>query len=183
LRWSVLKFWPELVVILDEDGCAGRVPSTAGAATAMPLHSKFAGFLLTLSLCLSSIASADESPADLPGAKIASAEQTKRMLDSGVPVVDTRVGNEFAESHVKGAINVPYKERSAKARDFDAAQDSFDLAKLPADKGKAVVFYCNAGECWKSYKASTVALRAGYREVYWFRGGLPEWKRMGFPVE
>src|SRR5207244_2116780 len=96
-------------------------------------HSKFAVFLLTLSLCVSPIASASESPVDLPGAKIASAEQAKRMLGSGVPVVDTRVGNEFAESHIKGAINVPYKERSTKTRDFDAAQDSFDLAKLPAD--------------------------------------------------
>jgi len=131
----------------------------------------------------SPLANADESPADLPGAKISSAEQVKRMLDKGVPVVDTRVGNEFAESHIRGAINIPYKEGSRKARDFDAAQDSFDLAKLPADKGKPIVFYCNAGECWKSYKASTVALRAGYREVYWFRGGLPEWKKMGLPVD
>ena len=129
------------------------------------------------------MANAEETPATVPGAKILSAEQVKRMLDQGVPVVDTRVGNEFAESHIRGAISVPYKERSRKARDFDAAQDSFDFEKLPADKGKPIVFYCNAGECWKSYKASTVALRAGYREVYWFRGGLPEWKKMGLPVD
>jgi len=149
----------------------------------VPFHPKFTVLLFVLSLFQPAIANANETPADLPGAKISSAEQVKRMLDKGVPVVDTRVGNEFAESHIRGAVSVPYKERSRKARDFDAAQDSFDLAKLPADKGKPIVFYCNAGECWKSYKASTLALRAGYREVYWFRGGLPEWKKMGLPVD
>ena len=149
----------------------------------VPFLLKFTALLFVLSLCQASIASAEQTPADIPGAKILSAEQVKRMLDKGVPVVDTRVGNEFAESHIRGAISVPYKERSRKARDFDAAQDSFDLAKLPADKGKPIVFYCNAGECWKSYKASTIALRAGYRDVHWFRGGLPEWKKMGLPVD
>ena len=144
---------------------------------------KFKVLLFVLSLCQASIANADQTPADIPGAKILSAGEVKRMLDRGVPVVDTRVGNEFAESHIRGAINVPYKEHSRKARDFDATQDSFDFAKLPADKGKPIVFYCNSGDCWKSYKATTVALRAGYREVYWFRGGLPEWKKMGLPVD
>src|SRR5262245_26433484 len=134
----------------------------------MTFHLKLALFLLALGLCQWPVARAEESPAELPGAKIVSAEQVKRMLDKGVPVVDTRVGNEYAEAHIRGAISVPYKERSTKARDFDAGQDSFDLSKLPADKAKPIVFYCNAGECWKSFKASTVALRSGYREVYWF---------------
>src|SRR5438128_2327276 len=138
----------------------------------MPVRFLLSVTLFGLALWQSPIANAEQTPSDIPGAKISSAEDVKHMLDKGVPVVDTRVRNEFAESHIRGAISVPYKEHSRKARDFDAAQDSFDLAKLPADKGKPIVFYCNAGECWKSYKATTVAVRAGYREVYWFRGGL-----------
>ncbi len=127
--------------------------------------------LFALSCIQPLIANALEVPLELPGATLVSAGQVKLMMDQGVLVVDTRVGNEFAESHIKGAINVPYKENSRKVRDFDAAQDSFDLSKLPADKAKPIVFYCNAGACWKSYKASTMALRAGYPQVYWFRGG------------
>ena len=87
------------------------------------------------------VAGANDTPADLQGATIASAEQVKRMVDRGVLLVDTRVGNEFAESHIKGAINIPYKERSPKAREFDASQDSFNLSKLPPDKGQPVIFY------------------------------------------
>lgn len=78
---------------------------------------------------------------------------------------------------------MPYKEKSAKAADFDASQDSFDVSKLPSDKNAPLVIYCNSGECWKSYKASVAALKAGYKKVYWFRGGFPEWKAKGYAVE
>jgi rhodanese-related sulfurtransferase len=128
-------------------------------------------------------ASAAETPASLSGVTLVSAERAKALAESGAVVIDTRAANEYAEQHIKGAKSVPYREKSVKAANFDAAQDSFDLAKLPADKGAPVVFYCNAGECWKSYKASVVAQRAGYKAIHWLRGGIPEWKSKGLPVE
>ncbi|MFO1267553.1 MAG: rhodanese-like domain-containing protein [Rubrivivax sp.] len=128
-------------------------------------------------------ATAAETPAALAGAKVVNAEEVKKLLDAGVPVIDTRVAAEYAEKTIKGAKSVPYKEKSAKAADFDAAQDHFDLSKLPADKGAPVVFFCNAGECWKSYKASVVAVKAGYSKVQWFRGGFPEWSSKGLPTQ
>lgn len=142
---------------------------------------------LPVVLCASALvalpATAAETPATLAGATLVSADQVKSLMDKGAPVIDTRVAAEYAEAHIKGAKSVPYKEKSAKAADFDAAADSFDLAKLPPDKAAPVVFYCNAGECWKSYKASSAAIKAGYKAVNWFRGGLPEWKAKGYPVE
>ncbi len=45
------------------------------------------------------------------------------------------------------------------------------------------MFYCNAGACWKGYKAAVVAIRAGYRKVHWFRGGLPAWQARSYPVD
>ena len=118
---------------------------------------------------------AAETPATLAGTKLVNAAEVKKMLDSGVPVIDTRVAAEYAEKTIKGAKSVPYKEKSAKDAGFDASQDQFDLSKLPADKAAPVVFFCNAGECWKSYKASVVAAKAGYSKINWFRGGMPEW--------
>jgi rhodanese-related sulfurtransferase len=128
-------------------------------------------------------AQAAETPGTLAGAVVVGADKVKSMAEAGVPVFDTRVANEYAEAHIKGAKNVPYKEKSAKSTDFDPSQDSFDLKKLPQDKGAPLVFYCNAGECWKSYKASAAAVKAGYTKVHWFRGGMPEWKAKGYPVE
>ena len=129
------------------------------------------------------VAHAQQTPEALTGVRIVNAEEVQKLMQSGVPVFDTRVANEYAEEHVKGAKSVPYKEKSAKAVDFDAKLDTFDLAKLPADKGAPLVFYCNAGECWKSYKASVAASRAGYTKINWFRGGMPEWKTRKLPTE
>ena len=66
---------------------------------------------------------------------------------------------------------------------FDASQDEFNLAKLPADKGAAVVLYCNGPECWKSFKSSSAAIKGGYTNVLWYRLGFPDWKAKGLPVE
>jgi rhodanese-related sulfurtransferase len=105
------------------------------------------------------------------------------MMDKGVPVIDARTPTEFAEGHIKGATLVAYKEKSEKKVGFDASGDSFDLSKLPADKNAMVVLYCNAADCWKSYKAGTMAIKAGYKKIQWMRGGFPEWKAKGYPTE
>lgn len=128
-------------------------------------------------------AHASETPKSLAGVKLVGAEEVKKMLDAGVPVIDTRVATEYADKTIKGAKSVPYREKSAKDVGFDASQDQFDLAKLPADKKAPVVMFCNAGECWKSYKASVVAVKAGYTNVHWFRGGMPEWTSKGLPTQ
>ena len=140
--------------------------------------------LLALTLFTSiSLAATVETPTSLKGTELVDATKAKSLMDSGVKIIDTRVAIEFAEAHIKGATNVPYKEKSAKAIDFDASQDSFDVAKLPADKNAAIIMQCNGPECWKSYKASVAAMKAGYKKIYWFRGGFPEWKAKGYPVE
>jgi rhodanese-related sulfurtransferase len=145
------------------------------------LLARTAGALLLAAGALA--AAAGETPASLAGVTVVTAEQARKMIDAGVPVIDTRVANEYAEEHIKGARSVPYKEKSAKDVKFDPKEDSFDLAKLPAAKNAPLIFYCNAGECWKSYKASKVASEAGYTKIQWLRGGIPEWKTKGYPVE
>lgn len=138
--------------------------------------------LITLFLSLS--AHAGETPSTLTGATVVDAAKVKSMMDAGATtVVDARVANEYAESHIKGSVSIPYKEKSAKDINFDSKLDSFDLSKLPSDKNAKIVMYCNAGECWKSYKAAKAAIQGGYKSIFWFRGGIPEWKSKGFPVE
>jgi rhodanese-related sulfurtransferase len=128
-------------------------------------------------------AHAGDTPASLDGATVVTADKAKSLMEGGAVMIDSRVANEYADGHIKGAHSVPYKEKSAKAADYDATQDSFDLAKLPGDKGAAVIFACNGAECWKSYKAAHAAVKAGYKKVFWFRGGFPEWKAKGYAVE
>lgn len=153
-------------------------------AKAMDVKKLMFAVLSAAAFVLASVsAHAAETPNSLEGTTLINADKAKELHDKGVAVIDSRVANEFAEAHIKGAISVPYKEKSAKAVDFDASQDSFDLSKLPADKNAPVIVYCNAGECWKSYKAAKAMVKAGYKKVYWFRGGFPEWKAKGYPTE
>lgn len=124
-----------------------------------------------------------DNPDKVSGATIVTADKAKELIAKGAAVFDVRSANEFAEGHIKGAKLAAYKEKSAKVADFDAAADQFDLAKLPADKNAEMIFYCNGLDCWKSYKATVTAVKAGYKKIYWLRGGLPEWKSKGGAVE
>ncbi len=134
---------------------------------------------LGLTCIFANPAFAGDTPHGLAGVKIINATEVKELMAAGVPLYDVRVVSEYAEEHIKGATSLPYKEKSKKDIDYDAAQDGFDDTKLPAAK---MIFYCNAGECWKSYKASKWAVAKGKKEVYWFRTGIPEWKKLKFDV-
>jgi PQQ-dependent catabolism-associated CXXCW motif protein len=45
-----------------------------------------------------------------------------------------------------------------------------------------LVFFCAGVQCWESYNAALRALRMGYREVYWYRGGVDAWRAAGLPL-
>ncbi len=135
-------------------------------------------------LVLSGSALAQETPAAAPaGVKLVEAKAVQDLLAKGAVLIDTRRANEFAEATIKGAISVPYDpEKSAKDANFDAAQDKYDMGKI-ADKNKDYVVFCNSGTCWKSYKAAVVMAKAGYKNVHWYRNGVPDWKARKLPME
>ncbi len=142
--------------------------------------------ILLLSLCAFVIlptALAADTPTSEKGIMVVDPLKAKSLMDTGVPIFDCRVANEYVEAHIKGAKNIPYKEKSEKVREFNASLDSFDLTKLPADKAAPLILYCNGPECWKSYKASVTSVRAGYKKIFWLRTGIPDWKSKGLPIE
>ena len=121
------------------------------------------------------------TPAQLPGVTRVSATEAAEMMKKGAQLADVRSEKEFIAKHIPGAVLIPYTELSTKDVGFDSSADSFTaLEKL--DKQKPVIFACNGAECWKSYKASRVALSQNFKQVYWLRGGLPEWEALGLTV-
>ena len=112
------------------------------------------------------------TPKALPGATVVTLPEVKEMVANGAVLVDTRIADEYKDKHIPGALWLPYGEKSLKDVAFDAHADNFPgLAKL--DREQNIVFQCNGPECWKSYKANRAAIVAGYKHVYWFRGGMP----------
>ena len=123
-----------------------------------------------------------KAPDSLSGATIVDANWVKTNF-AKVKIYDSRKKGEYVEKHLPGAINAPYKEKSAKAVDFDASKDRWDISKYPADKNAKIVVYCNGVRCWKSYKTIVRLLEAGYKNLYWFREGFPGWTAKGYPTE
>lgn len=122
------------------------------------------------------------TPTTLPGAKIIGAAEARDLMAKGVPVYDVRDDEAYKAGYVPDSIHVVYKEGSAKEVGFDPADDQFSLNRLPKDKNAPLIMYCDGTICWKSYKSAVMAIKAGWKNVYWFRGGFPEWKEAGFTI-
>jgi rhodanese-related sulfurtransferase len=127
---------------------------------------------------------AQETPAAAPaGVKLIESKDVIDLQKQGAILIDTRKTSEFSEATIKGAISVPYDpEKSAKEVGYDAAQDKFDMSKL-ADKNAKIVTFCNSGTCWKSYKAAVMLAKNGYKNIYWYRNGFPDWKARKLPID
>lgn len=137
---------------------------------------------LTAAFLISGAYAAEETPMSIPGGVMVDAAKAKALHDKGALFVDARVAAEYAEKHIKGAISVVFKEVHKKVAKLDP-KDEFDLSKLPADKSKPMVFYCNGSPCWRGYKAADAAIKGGYKNVNWFRDGLPAWEARSYPTE
>jgi len=121
------------------------------------------------------------TPENIVGITRVNAAEVAKLLAAGAIAVDTRTVKEYDQAHITGAVSAPYIERSLKDPNYEASLDDFSaLDKLPRDK--PLIFFCNGPECWKSYKASRTAKSKGIKQVYWYRGGMPEWIEKGMPV-
>ncbi len=123
------------------------------------------------------------TPRDLPGVQVVDPAAVAQLLQAGASYIDTRTETEFKAGRVPGARLVPYVEKSPKEADFDPKLDQFDLSRLPPERDAVLIFACNGAECWKSFKASHAARKAGYKRVHWFRGGFPAWRAAGLKTE
>lgn len=99
----------------------------------------------------------------------------KRKWDEGVTFVDARAEDFYLyEGHIAGAISLPVLE-------FDSV---FPLVKdrLPAPEDE-IVCYCSGFGCEESTELARRLTEAGYRFVYVYKGGWPEWSEAELPSE
>jgi len=123
------------------------------------------------------------TPTTLPGAKVVTAAEAQALIAQGMAVYDVRVEEEYKKAHIPGSRSLTYQEGSAKEVGFDPGDDQWALNRLPKDKNTPFIVYCDGTICWRGYKSAVMAVKAGYKNVHWFRGGFPEWKEAGMPIE
>lgn len=94
-------------------------------------------------------------------------EEAKRLYDQGVPFVDVREVEEYAQARIPGASLLPLSEFLARH------------GEIPKDR--PVVLYCRTGN--RSWQAAAWLASQGYGNVYNLEGGIVRWYRAGLPVD
>jgi rhodanese-related sulfurtransferase len=111
--------------------------------------------------------------AEIPGVTRVSAEEVVDMINSlpQLVVVDSRRKDEFENGHIEGAINFT-----------DTEMTPAKLKMIAPQLDTPLLFYCNGERCRRSSIAAKLALKWGYSNVFWFRGGWQEWSAKYLPV-
>jgi rhodanese-related sulfurtransferase len=113
------------------------------------------------------------SPAGIAGAVTIDAEQLIALVvrRPDTVLIDSRVGVDRTDGYIEGSVHL-----------VDTKTDCDSLAGLIGTRTTPVIFYCNGVSCDRSGRAVGIAVACGYREVYWFRGGIEEWRAKEFPL-
>lgn len=122
--------------------------------------------LLTLLLTSTLQASTDGFPgrAEYPDVKIYSKQDLKAGFNQ-VQIIDTRSKYEYDTIHINSSINIPVSSKSF----VEQVQQVRDNTQKP------IVFYCNGRTCYKSYKATTAAIKNNIKNVFAYDAGMFEW--------
>ena len=97
-------------------------------------------------------------------------EEAFEMIAAGEAVmVDVRTLGSYAESHITGALSIPYSDIPARASQF-------------ADQPKIVITYCDCPAEETSQAAAIELREAGIHNVRVLQGGIRGWRSAGLPV-
>ncbi|MCY7360646.1 MAG: rhodanese-like domain-containing protein [Ignavibacteria bacterium] len=110
-------------------------------------------------------------PVNIPG------EVAKQMFDEKIKFIDGREPHEFKEGHIKGAINIDYKEFKNKTK-----EEKLEILKnFP--KEDIIISYCGSDSCEVSIDNAYEMAKIGYNDMKIYLGGYKDWKKLNYPTE
>ena len=120
-----------------------------------------------------SVIAGEETPDSIAGTTKVTAEKLFELVDEydDLVIIDARKAEDREKGYIEGSLGIPDTETNPSV-----------LSKNLATKNTPVIFYCNGPKCGRSVKSSKMAVKEGYKNVYWFRGGWEEWSTKGLPV-
>jgi rhodanese-related sulfurtransferase len=140
--------------------------------------------LLVLAACASS-ASGEVRPSvqqavlmepDQKTPEVSTEELQTILREKSATVFDARPFQEYAISHIPGALNVAAKP--GVSMDLYISDPS-EVARVVKDnKSAPIVLYCNGPFCGKSKRLSEELLEAGFTNVRRYQLGIPTWRAL-----
>lgn len=94
-----------------------------------------------------------------------------KLFKQKVQFIDSRSPEEFAEGHIKGAINIP----------FYGSENYLNVINR-LNKNEMIVTYCSSAECDISTLSGDELFKMGFKKVYVFVGGYDEWTKYNYPT-
>ena len=113
--------------------------------------------------------------------EISTEELRKILSEKSAAVFDARPFNEYAVSHIPGAVNVSAKPG------VPISMYVSDIAEIGRvvqnNKAAPMVLYCNGPFCGKSKRLAEELLAAGFTKVQRYQLGIPVWRALGGVTE
>jgi rhodanese-related sulfurtransferase len=124
-------------------------------------------FSLVLTFLLVGCKDANPAAASEAAPPEISVEDASKALQSGAVAVDANsASTRKKHGTVPGAIIL-------------TSSSKYELAQLPEDKSKDLIFYCSSTYCTASDSAAERASTNGYENVHVMREGIKGWKGAG----
>ncbi|MFQ5840723.1 MAG: rhodanese-like domain-containing protein [Candidatus Methylomirabilales bacterium] len=150
---------------------------TVGLTTLLvvPLLSAFLFFMKATPTIRGDDAVARAIPQE-PSVRVLAPRELKTWMDRRQPLllVDARPGNKaYQTSHLPSAIHLPW-------------QKPLKTVLSGSDRSLPLVIYCEdprpqqARHC---LRAIAQGFEAGYKNVFWLKGGMTAWESNGYPLE
>lgn len=113
-----------------------------------------------------------EMPEALPGISVIKGDEVSKMKAKGAKVIDNRIKTQYDTERIAGAQLLTVDE----------------LLKNPSladkyNKDEDLILYCNGVRCWRSPAAAIILQNLGFKKIHWYREGIPDWKKRGYPTE
>lgn len=106
------------------------------------------------------------------------ARQLLAFHSAGVPVIDVREPDEFAEGHIPGAVNIPRGLLEFEVDGHPAV--AYRKAEELSHRERPVVLYCLSGG--RSALAAAALKELGFDSPISLAGGILHWEDGGHPV-
>lgn len=125
------------------------------------------------------------TPTSIPGGRVVGTQQLAQWMQGQ----QGQFGRVMLLHAIHGPMHLPNAIPAAPASQGgsfdDAVQREFGTYLQQAtggDRGRLIVTYCQGVQCWGSYNAALRAIKLGYSNVHWYRGGIEAWQQAGLPV-